>query len=152
MTSFRRVGGGLVFHSNGQRVLEALGPLPVFRGLVVPVRTMLIERPDRTRLSTFDYREIPVPHNSAAVLLRADLLAFLLEEAVAAGVQVNGTGAARASIWQRDWRHPASLAAAPSRSTPPWPPTRSIRRSENHCAWRLCSVPPVGPTSAASFS
>jgi len=89
MTSFRRVGGGLVVHSNGQRVLEALGLLQAFRGLAVPVRTMLVERPDGTRLSTFDYREKPVPHNSAAVLLRADLQAFLLEEAVTAGVQVN---------------------------------------------------------------
>jgi 2-polyprenyl-6-methoxyphenol hydroxylase-like FAD-dependent oxidoreductase len=86
---FRRVGGGLVVHSNGQRVLEALGLLQGFRDLVMPVRTILVERPDGSRLSTFDYSEIPVPHNSAAVLLRADLQAFLLDHAVGAGVHVN---------------------------------------------------------------
>lgn len=41
------------------------------------------------RVSTFDYGQISVPHNSAAVVLRADLQAVLLDRALAAGVEVN---------------------------------------------------------------
>ncbi|MBI3964749.1 MAG: FAD-dependent monooxygenase [Chloroflexi bacterium] len=87
-SSFRRVGGGLLFHSNGQRVLDALGILEDARSRLLLCWEIGVELPNGRRLSTADYRTLDVPYNLAAVFLRADLQEYLLGAARDLGVDV----------------------------------------------------------------
>lgn len=87
-TDFRRLGGGLFLHSNGQRVLAALGLLDGLAAAIEPCRLITLELPDGTRLSTFDYGRLAIPHNSGAVVLRHELQRHLLAAARREGAEL----------------------------------------------------------------
>ncbi|HVK13221.1 MAG TPA: NAD(P)/FAD-dependent oxidoreductase [Gemmataceae bacterium] len=83
----RPAGGGLMLHSNGLRVLDALGVLdalrPDLRFTSVTRLEPLGRRPVRT-----DLGELTIPHNHLAVVLRADLQEALRAAVERAGVPV----------------------------------------------------------------
>lgn len=85
---FQNLGGGLVLHSNGQRVLAALGLLIAMEPRLHATQVINIERAGASTLSTFDYRSLAVPYNRCAILLRHELLAFLLTAAERLGIPV----------------------------------------------------------------
>lgn len=79
-SAFARMGGGIVIHSNGLRVLERLGLLEAFEPLMVPCRTFTLQLGDRYELVS-DYGELAIPQNYFAVVLRYELQDFLLAAA-----------------------------------------------------------------------
>ena len=85
---FERVGGGLLLHSNGLRVLEALSLLDLLRPVMRACSTLAVELPNGQRLSTFDYRKLKIPHNYCAVVMRYHLQEYLLSAVEWAGVPV----------------------------------------------------------------
>jgi 2-polyprenyl-6-methoxyphenol hydroxylase-like FAD-dependent oxidoreductase len=85
---FERVGGGLLLHSNGLRVLEALGLLELLWPVLRTCSTLTVELPDGSRLSTFDYRTLAIPHNYSAVIMRYHLQEYLMSAVEWAGVPV----------------------------------------------------------------
>ncbi|HEX6288926.1 MAG TPA: NAD(P)/FAD-dependent oxidoreductase [Herpetosiphonaceae bacterium] len=85
---FERVGGGLLLHSNGLRVLEALDLLDQLRPVMRPSPTLAVELPDGRRLSTLDFRRLKIPHNYSAVVMRYHLQSYLLSAVEWAGVPV----------------------------------------------------------------
>jgi 2-polyprenyl-6-methoxyphenol hydroxylase-like FAD-dependent oxidoreductase len=74
---FTRVGGGIVIHSNGLRVLERLGLLESFKPFMSPCRRLVLELGGRYEIVS-DYDELPIPHNYLAVVLRYQLQEHLL--------------------------------------------------------------------------
>ncbi len=86
---FARVGGGVMLHSNGQRVLEKLGLLESFRPHMRLTQKLAIELPDGKVLQTADYGKVAVRHNQAAVVLRYELQEHLLAHAMRLGVPVH---------------------------------------------------------------
>lgn len=86
---FKRVGGGIMVHSNGLRVLEALGQLEGFEDEVRFGQTFDLTDERARVISTFDYRKLDVPENRAGVVLRYTLQEHLLEGARLAGVTVH---------------------------------------------------------------
>jgi 2-polyprenyl-6-methoxyphenol hydroxylase-like FAD-dependent oxidoreductase len=85
---FERVGGGLLLHSNGQRVLAALGLLDLIRPVMRCSSMLTVELPGGKRLSTFDYRTLNIPYNHSAVVMRYHLQEYLLSAAEWAEVQI----------------------------------------------------------------
>lgn len=75
-----RVGGGIVVHSNGLRVLDRLGLLDSFKPMMMPCSTLTLQLGDGHMLVT-DYSALPIPHNYLAVVLRHQLHTFLLAAA-----------------------------------------------------------------------
>lgn len=87
--AFGAVGSGIVLHSNGLRILEALGLLDRLRPhLRFSQRLLLCEPPDRT-IAEIDYRNAPIPHNAAAVVMRYTLLDLLAVAAEEAGARLH---------------------------------------------------------------
>lgn len=86
---FKQIGGGIMIHSNGMRVLEALDLLDGFAPHMRLTPLIHLEAPHGKRLSTTDFREVTIPHNRAAVVMRYRLQEYLLEAAQRAGVQVH---------------------------------------------------------------
>lgn len=86
---FGRVGGGILLHSNGLRVLDALDLLDEFRASMRWTREMVLETAEGKRLTTFDYSQVAVPHNQGAVVMRYTLQEHLLAAAERAGVPVH---------------------------------------------------------------
>lgn len=84
-SSARTVGGGVFIHSNGQRVLDALGLLDGLRRRMRTTQTIAIDLPHGARISTFDYRAVDVPLNCGAIVMRYVLQEALLNDARLAG-------------------------------------------------------------------
>jgi 2-polyprenyl-6-methoxyphenol hydroxylase-like FAD-dependent oxidoreductase len=76
----RVVGGGIVVHSNGLRVLDRLGLLDSFKPMMMPCSTLTLQLGDGHVLVT-DYSALRIPHNYFAVVLRHQLHTFLLAAA-----------------------------------------------------------------------
>ena len=85
---FGQVGGGVMIHSNGQRVLAALGLLESFRPQMVAVTRGIIEGVRNRILTEVDFTEIDVPHNRVAVVWRYQLQEHLLKAAQDNGIEV----------------------------------------------------------------
>jgi 2-polyprenyl-6-methoxyphenol hydroxylase-like FAD-dependent oxidoreductase len=85
---FRRVGAGVLIHSNGQKGLEVLGLLHEFLEIVAPVGRLILERPDGKQLAAIEYESLGVDHPRAAVVIRHDLQELLLGACSQAGVPV----------------------------------------------------------------
>src|ERR1700733_10393125 len=85
---FRQVGGGIMIHSNGMRVLESLGLLNSFIPRMRLTSRAHVEAAGGGRLSTLHTRRLDVPHNQVAVVLRYELQEHLLAAAEREGVRV----------------------------------------------------------------
>jgi 2-polyprenyl-6-methoxyphenol hydroxylase-like FAD-dependent oxidoreductase len=86
---FRRIGGGIVLHDNGQRVLEALGLLDPFRPHLQPCSVIGAARGDGRVLGAVEFGRFSPPlRHLPAVVLRHQLQEHLLGAARAAGVEV----------------------------------------------------------------
>ena len=86
---FAQVGGGVMIHSNGQRVLAWLDVLESFRPQMVAVTQGIIEGERGKILTEIDFTEINVPHNRVAVVWRYQLQEHLLKAAREAGIEIN---------------------------------------------------------------
>jgi 2-polyprenyl-6-methoxyphenol hydroxylase-like FAD-dependent oxidoreductase len=75
---FKRVGGGIMVHSNGMRVLESLGVLDSFAPYMRLTRHGHLLTHAGRRLAGSDFGELDVPHNRIAVVLRYQLQEHLL--------------------------------------------------------------------------
>jgi salicylate hydroxylase len=86
---FRRIGGGIVLHDNGQRVLAALGLLEGFRPQLQPCPVIAAERGDGRVLGAVEFGRFSPPlRHLPAVVLRHQLQEHLLGATRAAGVEV----------------------------------------------------------------
>ena len=86
---FRRIGGGIVLHDNGQRVLDALGLLEGFRPHLQPCPVIAAERGDGRVLGAVEFGRFSPPlRHLPAVVLRHQLQEHLLGATRAAGVEV----------------------------------------------------------------
>lgn len=86
---FQRIGGGIVLHDNGQRVLAALRLLEGFRPHLQPCSVLAAERCDGRILGTANFGQcFPPLRHLPAVVLRHQLQEHLLAAARAAGVEV----------------------------------------------------------------
>jgi 2-polyprenyl-6-methoxyphenol hydroxylase-like FAD-dependent oxidoreductase len=86
---FRRIGGGIVLHDNGQRVLQALGLLEGFRSHLQPCPVIAAERGDGRVLGAVEFGRFSPPlRHLPAVVLRHQLQEHLLGAARGAGVEV----------------------------------------------------------------
>lgn len=86
---FERIGGGIVLHDNGQRVLQALGLLEGFRPHLQPCPVIAAERCDGRVLGAVDFgRFAPPLRHLPAIVLRHQLQEHLLGATRAAGVEV----------------------------------------------------------------
>jgi 2-polyprenyl-6-methoxyphenol hydroxylase-like FAD-dependent oxidoreductase len=86
---FRRMGGGILIHSNGQRALEAMGQLDTFLAQVAPVSRLVLERPDGKAMAAIEYETLGVPHARAAIIMRYKVQEILHNACVSAGVPVH---------------------------------------------------------------
>lgn len=86
---FAKVGGGIMIHSNGQRVLSWLDALESFRPQMIAVTRGIIEGERGKILTEIDFTEIDVPHNRVAVVWRYQLQEHLLKAARDADIEVN---------------------------------------------------------------
>ena len=86
---FKQVGGGVLIHSNGQQVLNALGLLEGFEPQMVLVKKGFIEGLNGRILTEIDFSEIDVPFNRVAVIWRYQLQEYLLKAAIESGIEVN---------------------------------------------------------------
>lgn len=86
--SFRRLGGGLLLQSNGLRALEALGLLDALHPHLCPLSQVVVESPPGHPILAADFRELSIPYNRIAVILRYNLQNTLLEVALGEGVDV----------------------------------------------------------------
>jgi len=85
----RRVGGGIVLHDNGQRVLQALGLLEGFRPHLQPCPVIAAELCGGRILGTADFGRFSPPlRHLPAVVLRHQLQEHLLAATRANGVEV----------------------------------------------------------------
>ncbi|HSI94313.1 MAG TPA: NAD(P)/FAD-dependent oxidoreductase [Jiangellaceae bacterium] len=86
---YRRIGGGIVLHDNGQQVLEALGLLEGFRPHLQPCPVIAAERCGGRVLGAVDFgRFLPPLRHLPAVVPRYRLQEYLLAAARAEGVEV----------------------------------------------------------------
>src|SRR5215218_1769891 len=86
---FQRIGGGIVLHDNGQRVLEALGLLEGFRPRLQPCPVIAAELCEGRVLGSVEFGRFSPPlRHLPAVVLRHQLQEHLLAAARAAGVEV----------------------------------------------------------------
>jgi 2-polyprenyl-6-methoxyphenol hydroxylase-like FAD-dependent oxidoreductase len=86
---FQRIGGGIVLHDNGQRVLAALGLLEGFRPQLQPCRVIAAERCEGRILGGVDFGRFSPPlRHLPAIVLRYQLQEHLLAAARACGVEV----------------------------------------------------------------
>jgi 2-polyprenyl-6-methoxyphenol hydroxylase-like FAD-dependent oxidoreductase len=83
---FQQVGGGLMLHRNGLRVLDALGELDAFAPALRLTRHIHLLTARGRVLSSSDLGEVPGPHNTAAVVLRYQLQEHLLAAVRRVGV------------------------------------------------------------------
>jgi 2-polyprenyl-6-methoxyphenol hydroxylase-like FAD-dependent oxidoreductase len=87
---FRRIGGGIVLHDNGQRVLQALGLLEDFRPHLQPCPVIAAERGDGRVLGAVEFGRFSPPlRHLPAVVLRYQLQEHLLAATRACGVEVH---------------------------------------------------------------
>jgi 2-polyprenyl-6-methoxyphenol hydroxylase-like FAD-dependent oxidoreductase len=86
---FARIGGGILIHSNGQRVLESLGLLESFEPQMVAVTKAIVQGYREKVIAEVDFTEIDVPHNRIAVVWRYQLQEHLLKAARQAGIEVS---------------------------------------------------------------
>ena len=87
---FQRIGGGIVLHDNGQRVLAALGLLDGFRPHLQPCSVLAAELSGGRVLGTANFGQcFPPLRHLPAVLLRHQLQEHLLAAARACGVAVH---------------------------------------------------------------
>src|SRR5689334_25179590 len=61
--NFERIGGGILVHSNGLRVLAALGLVESLEGRGRTTQVLRVETAEGRVLSTFDYRKLDIPYN-----------------------------------------------------------------------------------------
>ncbi|MBA3532709.1 MAG: FAD-dependent monooxygenase, partial [Ardenticatenales bacterium] len=87
--NFERIGGGILLHSNGQRVLEALGLLESFRPQMRFSSRLIAEKAGGGALNVIDYAALPIPHACAAIVLRYHLQEHLLQATMAAQIPVH---------------------------------------------------------------
>ena len=83
-------GGGLLLHGNGKAVLSGLGLLERLEPCLRPVHrieVVLAERPHRVYVQ--DLSVLPPPFDSAAVVLRRDLMRVLIEGAEEASATIH---------------------------------------------------------------
>jgi 2-polyprenyl-6-methoxyphenol hydroxylase-like FAD-dependent oxidoreductase len=85
---FKQVGGGIMIHSNGLRVLETLGLLDSFAPQMRLTQRLQVEAPGGKPLSVVDLGQLSIPHNQAAVVLRYKLQEHLLVAGEREGVEV----------------------------------------------------------------
>jgi 2-polyprenyl-6-methoxyphenol hydroxylase-like FAD-dependent oxidoreductase len=85
---FRRIGGGILIHSNGLRVFDALGILDGFEGVMRPIRRLQAIVPPARIVGDIDYAALAIPQNRCAVTMRYELQEYLLECARSAGIEV----------------------------------------------------------------
>lgn len=86
---FKRVGGGILLHSNGLRVLEALGVLSSLEPHLRFGSRIRIEEAGGGVLVSSDYSYLPIPQNRIAVALRYQLQEMLLAAVRKADVPVH---------------------------------------------------------------
>lgn len=86
--SFARVGGGVLLHSNGQRVLDTLGLLRSLGPAMQPSQLLTLELSSGRALCTFDYRKLGIPYNRVAVMMRYILEEHLLTAAKREGITI----------------------------------------------------------------
>jgi 2-polyprenyl-6-methoxyphenol hydroxylase-like FAD-dependent oxidoreductase len=86
--SFRRIGGGILLHSNGLRVLHALGVLDGFEPRLLTTQKLLLLLADGQLVGEVDYSTIAVPQNRCGVVLRHVLHEYLMEAAQTRGVDI----------------------------------------------------------------
>src|SRR5262249_6008990 len=80
---------GIMIHSNGMRVLEALGLLDSFAAHLRLTRHVRVEGPFGKLLSPTDFGALAIPHNRAAVVMRYELQEHLLAAARRIGVRAH---------------------------------------------------------------
>jgi 2-polyprenyl-6-methoxyphenol hydroxylase-like FAD-dependent oxidoreductase len=85
---FDRVGGGILLHSNGLRVLDALELLDTLRPGLRFTQSMTLEAAGGRILSAFDYRDFSIPQNHGAVLLRSTLQLELYDACRVEGIPI----------------------------------------------------------------
>jgi 2-polyprenyl-6-methoxyphenol hydroxylase-like FAD-dependent oxidoreductase len=86
---YRRIGGGIVLHDNGQRVLQALGLLESFRPHLQPCPVIAAELCGGRMLGSVEFGQFSPPlRHLPAVVLRYQLQEHLLAAARAGGVQL----------------------------------------------------------------
>jgi 2-polyprenyl-6-methoxyphenol hydroxylase-like FAD-dependent oxidoreductase len=86
---FKRVGGGILMHSNGLRVLDALGVLKSLEPHLRFGSLIRVEEVGGRVLVSSDYARLPIPQNRIAVALRYQLQETLLAAVRKAGVPVH---------------------------------------------------------------
>ena len=85
---FRRVGGGILIHSNGLRVLDALGLYRGFAPKMNSVQKLFSVLPGGRVVGSVDYADLAIPFNRCAVVMRHELQEHLLVAAQDAGVRI----------------------------------------------------------------
>ena len=85
---FKPVGGGILLHSNGLRVLDALGLYRGFEGRMNCVQRLLSVVPGGKIVGAVDYADLAIPFNRCAVVMRYELHEHLLNAARGAGIAV----------------------------------------------------------------
>ena len=86
--NFRRIGGGILIHSNGLRVLNALGVLEGFEGNLRTTQRLRALLSDGRSVGDVDYARLSVPQNRCGVVMRYILHEYLFEAARARGIDV----------------------------------------------------------------
>ena len=94
---FRRIGGGVLVHSNGLRVLDALGLLGAFEPHVRFCDRIDVLGSNGRLISAVEYARLPIPQNRCGVVLRHALHEFLHSAAVAEGIDVRFAHRCRAA-------------------------------------------------------
>jgi salicylate hydroxylase len=86
---YQRVGGGIVLHDNGQRVLQALGLLDAFRPHLQPCPVIAAELCGGKVLGTVEFARFAPPlRHPPAIVLRYQLQQHLLAATRSDGIQV----------------------------------------------------------------
>jgi 2-polyprenyl-6-methoxyphenol hydroxylase-like FAD-dependent oxidoreductase len=86
---YKRIGGGIVLHDNGQRVLQALGLLDSFRPHLQPCPIVAAELCGGKVLGTVDFARFSPPlRHPPAIVLRYQLQEHLLAATRSNGVEV----------------------------------------------------------------
>lgn len=86
--NFHRIGGGILLHSNGLRVLHALGVLDGFERNLRTTQRLRALLADGRIVGDVDYAGLAVPQNRCGVVLRHVLHEYLLDAARARGIDV----------------------------------------------------------------
>jgi 2-polyprenyl-6-methoxyphenol hydroxylase-like FAD-dependent oxidoreductase len=85
---FKRIGGGILIHSNGLRVFDALGVLGGFEPAMRPIQRLRAIVPPARIVGEVDYAALPIAQNRCAVTMRYELQEYLLACAQGAGIEV----------------------------------------------------------------